>query len=434
MAADRHLLAHLFRRAAFGARPEELAYYEQRGYTAAVEDLLAPRPLMGRTAMPVAETPSRLAPHLPELQAEWVDRMIRTDTPLVERMALFLHDHFATAHMPMAMIETPELAEQLRTFRTHALGSWSMLVHTMIEDVALGVYLDHHRSVSGRSNENLARELMELFLLGPGTHTERDVRELARALTGYTLESNPSPTGPRRRLVFAANRHDRTLKTILGRQGPWLPHDAVDILLATPAASTHLATRLVATFVNPVPPAALVDRVAGVLRTSGWSIKAALRTIFLSLDFMDPANRHTILRSPVEAMVAAQRALGRRDAGPLTNVWAAKAGQSLFKPPNVGGWPANEGWLQAAYVLARYNAAAAFAEAHVRSPAQTIPPTSTPSATTQAWAAVFGMTELHPAMRSAVEQYLSSSTTTLPMTKEAGVITLLLSSPDFAVA
>jgi uncharacterized protein (DUF1800 family) len=442
--ADRSLLAHLFRRAAFGARPEELAFYASRPYPRAVEDLLSGRPIAGRppdairllqkhVVNPVGNVTSCVAQRdLFGLQTDWIRLMAETPTPLVERMTLFLHDHFATAFVP-GLIEATELATQNELFRAHALGNWRSLCHALLSDVALGLWLNADRNLPEAPNENLARELMELFVLGADAgYTERDVREAARALTGYVLEDNLDPLGPRYRLRYVPERHDDGEKAILGRRGRFEPHSLMDLLLAHPAAPRHLARRLLETFVSPSPPGALIDRIAAVLRTERWELRPALRAIFLSPEFA--AARGTLVKSPAEHVVGAWRAL-RRTEYDRANVWMGQMGQRLFQPPNVGGWPGGEAWLSAGFLLARYNAAVELASLHrnaLRLPLARRPEGGTPGA----WGEVFGLTELAPRTLAALGAYLAGGRARgfPPDAIDHGMVTLVVSSPDFSLA
>jgi uncharacterized protein (DUF1800 family) len=443
--ADRSLIAHLFRRAGFGARPADLDYYETRDYRVAVDELVSGMPLREQQpALYESTRPTVLNPawnvvgrvinrDLGTLQNDWMQLMAVTTTPLVERMTLMLHDHFATGYSPGDNIDTTELNVQNELFRTNALGNWKTLCHAMLEDVALGMWLDTDLNFKDAPNENLARELMELFVLGVNAgYTERDVREAARALTGYILEYNLEPLGPRNRLRWIPELHDASPKTILGTTGPFTPHDLVDLLLAHPAASRHLARRLAQTFVMPNPSSAYVERIAAVLRTNGWEMKPALVEIFTSGEFA--ASRGTIVKSPAEFAVALLRALDRTEYG-QANYWMQRAGQILFAPPNVGGWVPNEGWLSAGFLLARYNAAVELATLNqnaFRIPGQ-VPLRGT---TVAQWGEIFGLTELGDGTRSSLDGYLTTAQSkgyTEPAIDHA-MITLIVSSPDFSLA
>ncbi len=421
----------------------------------AVDDLLSARPIVGRRPVipnelvqdavvgPVSNIVERVTPlrTLDGIQTSWLQRMITTVTPLVERMTLMLHDHFATAYSPGDYIGTSELIAQNDLLRQHALGNWKDLCHALLEDVAMGMWLDADRNVyvdepGWAPNENLARELMELFILGvDGGYTEDTVRESARALTGYFLDTNLDPLGPRFKMTFDPARHDDGVKTIFSSAGKWMPHDVIDILLAQPAASRHLARRLITTFVTPTPTTAFVEQIAGVLRNpdNPWELKPAMSAVLHSDEFT-AGNRSTLVRSPAEFVAAAWRALSVTDYS-SGNYWMRRAGQGLYDPPNVGGWVPNEGWLAAGLLLARYNAAVQLGSLNrneFRFPG-VIAPRGT---TARQWAEIFGMTELAPATESAIDSYLAESKAdgATDAQLDLGSITLLVSSPDFSLA
>jgi uncharacterized protein (DUF1800 family) len=447
----RSLIAHLFRRAGFGARPAELDYYAGAGYSTAVEDLLSGEPLMGGNPStdeaidaiykPVNNLRGRaVVAALSEIQTTWLRRMVTTSAPLVERMTLFLHDHWATAYRPGDNIDTPELTAQNDLFRANALGNWKTLCHAMIEDVALSCWLDNNVNRAKHPNENLAREYMELFTLGPGNYTEHDIREAARALTGYSLGYNLELTGPRNVMVFTAANHDSTDKTIFGQTKPFMPHDFVDLALSQAAAPRFLARKLIETFVMPAPTADYIGRIAETIdpkvTSSPWDLRQALRVIFNSTEFKAPANRAGIVKSPAEFVTGGLRALNKTSSDDFQAglFWMSQAGQVLYDPPNVGGWPTNEGWLGAGGVLARYNMGVRLADRHIAS-APLLPTQERLRATTPSgWAGIFGITDVAPATLAAMNGYLQDATVKTNDALDAAMITLVVSSPDFSLA
>jgi uncharacterized protein (DUF1800 family) len=447
VAGDRSLIAHLFRRAGFGATPAELDHYQAAGFTVAVEELLSGEPIMGRqpplyegfiqptVVRPATDLVERVVVirSLDQIQTEWLAQMVTSVRPLVDRITLMLHDHFATGYSPGDYIDAPELTAQNRLLGQHALGNWGELCHAMLEDVAMGMWLDADRNVADAPNENLARELMELFMLGvDGGYTEFTVREAARALTGYFLDFNLDPLGARYKMTFDPLRHDDGTKNLFGQVGEFMPHDVVDILLAQPAASRHLARRLITTLVSPTPSATFVEQIAATLRSSSWELKPALRAILTSPEFA--ANQYTLVRSPAEFIAAAWRALGVTDYT-TGNYWMRRAGQGLYDPPNVGGWVANEGWLPAGFMLARYNAAVQLGSLHLNQ-FRLLGETAVRGTSAQQWGEIFGMTELAPATKSALDSYLGASKSLghADAQIDLGAITLIVSSPDFSLA
>lgn len=432
MIDHRSEIAHLFRRAGFGARPADFDAYTTAadGFERAVADLLVAPPTTGQPAQYGTEplTSGAMATDaaaVKRAQAGWVKTMVGTTAPLVERMVLLYADLFATAFSPNDNIDLKQLRDQQVLFRKNALGNFRTLCHALLTDVALGCFLDHDTNRVEAPNENLARELMELFLLGPGHYTETDVKELARAFTGYELRG----TGDARKLYFIPALHDAGIKTILGRTGAFTPAEALDVVLAHPQAPRHLAGRLVTTFLHPDPPATVVERVATELRTGGWEIAPALRALFLSPEFRAAENRYSLVKSPAEFVAGAMRALKRTEFGEAA-LWTQNAGQVLYRPPNVGGWIPNEGWLAAGSILARYNTASRLAGLHLNAPKAGLP--TTPDL--RQWMAVFGLAELSPQTQAGFDTYFQRLADRGPAVKIAGVITLLLTSPDHYLA
>lgn len=440
----RSLIAHLFRRAAFGARPADLDTYKARGYDAAVTDLTSARPAggggnqgakalndlgVGGSGSGMGATSDSGTLH--DAQAVWVQAMVTTKTPLVERMTLFYADHFATAYNVRDRIDLPALNAQLATIRKHSMGSFRDLAHAMLEDLALACYLDNDANTKGAPNENLARELMELFVLGRGNYSETDVREVARSLTGYTLQQTGGGSGKNGtyKLVYEPSRHDAGSKTVLGVTGTFTPHQVLDVILSHPAAPRFLASKLVAHFLAPTQNTSAVDDVERALVASKWNVSAALQALFTTPLFRSASVRDALVKSPAEYVVGVMRALGRTEYKPGA-VWMERAGQSLFRPPSVGGWPVGAEWLNAGSMLARYNAATMFGRWHAGNPSPLAPATF--DLTT--WMETLGMTSVAPATQSALENYMQNVDGQSVATKRAGLVTMLVTTPDFNLA
>jgi uncharacterized protein (DUF1800 family) len=287
------------------------------------------------------------------LQAAWFYRMLFGSDPLGEKLTLLWHDHFATAH---SKVRDPALMRrQNDTLRRHARGRFADLLNAAVREPALLLYLDAPTNRPGRPNENLARELMELFTLGAGNYTEADVKEAARALTGWAVEEG--------QFTEAADRHDSGAKTILGRTGTWTGSDLLGLLLGHPATADRVAFKLCRQFFGEgaIPPAAVAALAAG-LREHDLDVGWAVATVLKSRLFFAEANLGTRVLGPVEFVVGAARALEMADPAPSTLAladWSARMGQELFEPPNVGGWPGGRAWLHARGLIARANYAAA---------------------------------------------------------------------------
>jgi uncharacterized protein (DUF1800 family) len=363
MGADeaRHLLA----RTGFGPTPAEVAAFASLTRAEAVERLLVPGGPTARTAVPdwVGEfIPLRRVQQLSpderkafqreqldkslQLRAWWLHEMLTTDAPLTERMTLFWHNHFVSSQQK---VRSPVLMyRQNLLLRRHALGNFRALLHAIARDPAMVVYLDSAGNRRGRPNENFARELMELFTLGEGQYTEADIKEAARAFTGWSLERD---TGEFR---FYRALHDDGEKTVLGRRGHFDGDAVLDILLDQPAAAEFLMAKLWREFISPVPEPGEVQRLARVLRAGNYDIKPALRALLTSEAFYAPAHRAALIKSPVELVVGSLRQLAMAPKDLRGAALATRGlGQDLFAPPNVKGWPGGTAWINSHTLLAR---------------------------------------------------------------------------------
>ncbi|MBY0310600.1 MAG: DUF1800 domain-containing protein [Phycisphaerales bacterium] len=291
------------------------------------------------------------------LQHWWLKRMIETPRPLEEKMTLFWHGHFATSYRTIE--DSYHMFMQNQLFRKHAVGSFATLLGEIIRDPAMIAYLDNNDSRKGRPNENLARELMELFSLGVGNYTERDIKEGARALTGYTYEDD--------RFVFQKNNHDTGVKQILGRRGAMDGEDFVKAILEQPACARYICRKLYRYFVIDFPSGDKpVDQTAqGVMTalestfaSSGFQIKPVLRRLFLSEHFYGPRLMNDQIKSPAELVVGLIRSTNApaRDLGVLNDAMGMM-GQSLFFPPSVKGWDGGRSWINTATMYIRQNIA-----------------------------------------------------------------------------
>jgi uncharacterized protein (DUF1800 family) len=281
-----------------------------------------------------------------ELRAWWVQEMLATPSPLTERMTLFWHNHFVSAQQKVRIARL--MYRQNVTLREYAVGNFGAFLHAIAKDPAMIVYLDSVQNRKGAPNENFAREVMELFTLGEGHYTEQDVKEAARALTGWSLERE---TGE---FVFRPRLHDDGTKVVLGKSGPFDGDAVLDILLARPETAEFITTKLWREFVSPDPDKAEVARIARRLRESNYDIKVALRELLTGEAFYAPENRGVLVKSPIELVVGTLRQL---DINPGTTlpfaVAAAGMGQNLMSPPNVKGWPGGETWINTTTLLAR---------------------------------------------------------------------------------
>ncbi len=290
-----------------------------------------------------------------EIQRWWLQRLIESPRPLEEKMTLFWHGHFATSYRTIE--NSYHMYQQNQLFRRHAVGSYKALLYAIIRDPAMLAYLDNNDSRVGRPNENLARELMELFSLGVGNYTEKDIKEGARALTGYTFEDDE--------FFFNPDNHDKGSKQILGARGNLDGEDFVAVILGQKACARFIAGKLYDFFaLHPgsyeqadAPAVTRVKaRLAGVLRRSDYNVRPVLRRLLLSRHFYHPTVVNNRIKSPAELVVGAVRSLNTpvRDMGVLLQAMELM-GQSLFFPPSVKGWDGGRSWINTSTVFIRQN-------------------------------------------------------------------------------
>lgn len=355
---------HLLARSGFAATPEGIAALADLSRAEAVEALLEaagtsavtpppgwtedwtpPRPRQMSEAERLALRDTRLA-QARDLKAWWLKEMRATPTPLTEVMTLFWHNHFASS---LTKVQAPALLyRQNRLLRRHALGNFAALLRAVARDPAMLLYLDNARSRREAPNENFARELFELFTLGEGHYTERDVKEAARAFTGWSVDP---ASGTFR---FRARWHDGGEKQILGRRGTFDGDDVIDLLLDRPETAELIVTKLWRAFVSERPEPAEVARLAATFRDAGYEMKPLLAAIFTSEAFWAEANRGRLIRSPVHLVVGTLRLFELPVARDSDLAWLTRRlGQDLFEPPDVKGWPGGTAWITGASLLDR---------------------------------------------------------------------------------
>jgi len=287
------------------------------------------------------------------LRQWWLKRLVESPRPLQEKLTLFWHGHFATQQSVVKNSYT--LYHQNQLFREHAAGNFGGLLHGIVHDPVMIRYLDNNQNVKGHPNENLAREIMELFAMGEDQgYTETDIREAARALTGYTYDNNSG------QFRVAHAKHDTGEKTIFGKKGNWTGDDLVRLILEQPSTARFVASRLFEYFAYREPNPETVDSLASVLRASRYELAPMLKNLFLSEEFYSPRATGTQIKSPVQLVVAMLRDLGVKKLtsyGELDGMIQGM-GQELFEPPDVKGWRYGRSWISANRVLVRYNSAA----------------------------------------------------------------------------
>ncbi len=297
-----------------------------------------------------------------ELREWWIVQMLATPTPLQERMTMFWSNHFTTqyskSYAPML------LYQQHALLRTHALKRFDHMLLAVLRDPAMLLYLDNDKNNANSVNENLARELMELFTLGEGNYTERDVKEAARCLTGWGVKRD---TGKFR---VSAKRHDSGRKTVLGQSGKYSGDDLAKLLLAKSATAERVVRKLWLEFVSLEPDEKIIKAWAREFSKNDFAIDVMLKTIFKSPQFRAQKNRGVLVKSPtelfiglmrpgVDGLTAAQVRERVATIGPgkrLPRLFQI-AGQNLFEPPSVEGWSGGLEWVDSRSLLAREHTA-----------------------------------------------------------------------------
>ena len=377
--------AHLLRRAGFSGTPEQINRLHALGLSGAVEYLLSGSLPAGVASANAPFPPAQLEPlHLPpaaeakanvvqkrrgglELRDQWVQRMVRTDRPLQEKMTLFWHGLFTSG---IREVKSPEqMLAQNQLFHENALGNYRALTLAILHDPAMLKFLNNNENVKGKPNENLARELCELFTMGEGNgYTEKDVGEIARALTGATVRG--SLKNPQGQYDFRPFMHDPGAKTIFGKTGNYKPDDVVDLIFQQPQPAEHLARRLWEFFAAPDPTDSQLAPVVAALRAHEYEVAPALRALFTSPDFYSEHAKFALIKSPTELLVSTVRMLDLPFEAPglqrAASSLVGTMGQTLFEPPNVRGWPGGDNWITAATLFSRYNTATALVNDNLR--------------------------------------------------------------------
>ncbi|TWT35359.1 hypothetical protein KOR34_02500 [Posidoniimonas corsicana] len=343
-------VVHLHRRAAFaapwGVLQRDLATGPQGAVDLLFEggestDFESMAETIGNAAM-ASGSPARL-------KAWWVYRMLMSPDPLGERLTLVWHNHFATSNRKVQDLTL--MREQNDLLRSHARAPFGQLLASVVKHPAMLVWLDADSNRKGHPNENLARELLELFTLGVGNYTEQDVKAAARALTGWTVAGG--------RFAFREARHDAGEIDLLGDRGPLSGDELLERLLNHPATAKRLARRLCQAFLGEnVGSQAAVEELADGLAARNLDVGWAVETILRSRLFFSDENMRSRVLGPSEYIVGAVRALELCAPPPSTLVlaeWASRMGQDLFYPPNVGGWSEGRAWLATRTVVARAN-------------------------------------------------------------------------------
>jgi uncharacterized protein (DUF1800 family) len=351
MALDtaRSQVAHLLRRAGFGATETELDQYTQLGFDGALDRLLNPEQVDD------SATDQLLAPLTGDLgdpkkiesaKFWWFNRMLYTQRPLQEKMTLFWHNHFATANSKVN--NAVLMLQQIQLFRDNGLGNFETLLQKITRDPATLIWLDNRLNRKAAPNENFAREVQELFTVGIGNYTEQDIHEAARAFTGHTLDRNLG-------YVFNKAQHDSGTKTFQGQTGNFDADDILAILVRNPATARFIATKLFTYFVNDSPDSSTIDRLAGTFTNSNFDIRSVLRDLFSGPEFLSPQAFHGQVKQPVDFVTGSLKSLNVQNVGPDVTQVLRRMGQDLLNPPDVSGWKGGTAWINSSTLFERFN-------------------------------------------------------------------------------
>ena len=382
MSEDTRLIAHLMRRAGFGAPRDEIEACAAKGYDATVEEILDPPDPRWMGDFMVRrfhhEQSGMMGPW--GNGDNWLYRMVTTTAPLIEKTALFWHGIFATGYPKV--IHGKMLSDQIRMFRGYGLGSFRTLLAELARDPAMIVWLDNYDNHGGGINENFGRELLELFSMGVGSYSEQDIKECSRAFTGWTignteymvLRSERDSDWPYGRISwrFEYNEedHDGGEKEFLGRKGNFNGEDIIDIICEQESTARFIARHMYHFFVADEPPVpawpytpprdpAAIDSLVQAYFDSGYDIKAMLRTLFSSEFFKAEDVRYEKVKSPAEFVAGVLRLTGEFDRPRREIMDRARQmvymGQHLNNPPSVEGWHQGTEWLDTGTLVERIN-------------------------------------------------------------------------------
>ncbi|MBC5816535.1 MAG: DUF1800 domain-containing protein [Candidatus Eremiobacteraeota bacterium] len=431
------LAAHLLRRAGFGGSPDDVRRLAGMNVHDAVESFIHFPPTAGSPApagifdpyaqgilplqrggrgmgMQMDDTARRdklkdirrqSRQSIIALQKWWIDRMVTTPAPLQEKMTFFFHGHFTTAAIQKGVWPS-YVYNQNQLFRDHALGNLRDLTLAVSKDPGMLLYLDNARSAAAHPNENYARELMELFTLGHGNYTEQDIRESARAFTGWSV--NPRDG----QFLEVARMHDNGTKQFMGRRGNFSGEDIVNIIFQQPASAKFFASELLSFFVYNDPEPQLVDAVAGLLKQHDYNLAPVMSRLLMSNVFFSDRAYRALVKSPVEFVVGSYKVFGLKETDRSAQQALMQMGQILFYPPNVAGWPGGTNWLTSQMMIARENFATGLVNSQMMAQSSwlTAVPMDATKATHQLVTYILS-DDASPAAETRVKNYLNGSNT-----------------------
>ena len=353
-------LQHLLWRAGFGATIQDMQAYKNQAITKVVDDLFTKsaqaKPLKITNAKPLERQKIRMMSRderramrrksrqqVRQLNVAWIEHMANGENSLREKMTYFWHGHFACQNRNIYFIQN-----QINTIRTHALGNLKDLVLAIAKDPAMLLFLNNQQNRKQHPNENFARELMELFTLGRGNYTEKDIKEAARAFTGWGINRRTYE------YRFRARLHDFDDKTFLGKTGNFNGEDIIDIILKQEQTARFITEKIYRFFVNDTPDEKIIRRLARKFYQSNYDIAALMRTIFTADWFYQKKNIGVKIKSPVELLVGIRRNFDIEFIKKNSALFIQKVlGQILLFPPNVAGWPGGQTWIDSSTLMFR---------------------------------------------------------------------------------
>lgn len=443
--ADRRIqTAHLLRRVGFGGTPQEIDQFAAMSHTDAVDKLLT-FTTVGTKGFDMQNRmqQTNFMPKLNDLQYWWLTTMLHTPNPFQEKMTLFWHGHFTTAYSktdyPVLLMEQNEL------FRNNALGNFKDLTKAVSRNVAMVYYLDGEANHKTKPNENYARELMELFTIGIGNYTEQDVREAARAFSGWGIKG--------RAFYFNPNDHDTGSKTFMGQTGNFGGDEIIDIILKRPESARFIIGELWNNFVYPNPEPAVLDNLTKIYFDNNYELKPVLRAMLTSPEFLSDKAYRALVKSPTEFIVGSLRQLNSTNISQNAAQQIGKMGQTLFSPPTVKGWDGGIAWFNSSLFFERVNGANQLVTGRGQTdhfdpyPLIQVNKLSNGLAVVDYFLGNLMDGQFHPDMRSALLDYfdpqknLSANDLTAPTVGKnnnaatderlRGLVHLILSSPDY---
>lgn len=426
-------VVHLLHRAGFGSTGEEVTACVALGHEETVRRLIAGEELIDQTPsltpfdQLTADGKKALDPlQLADQQMYWLYRMVYSSAPLIEKMTLFWHGHFATANYKVNDVTL--MVQQNTLFRKQALGNFKELVLAIGKDPAMMIWLDVNRNKKGKPNENYAREAMELFTLGIGHYTETDVKEAARAFTGWTYDKKEN------KVDYNPKQHDNDTKTLLEETGKLNSDDVIEIIFHQKTLPIFLATKLLKYFATDSPSESWIQKVAEHISNKA-TVGEVLQELFLSDEFYDEKLRLSLIKTPADYVAGILKCckltVSKGHAQAMRRM-----GQELYSPPDVAGWRGGASWLNTNALLSRYQFAESIAKqlnGKVLSTAEYTPEQQErPEEWVKLWSQRMGITDLSDKTLQGLSAYADD---TIIHTKQKnaglrGLLQLVLISPE----